>query len=102
MGVEGRKVAGAAMRLAGYCASGSRWPARYNNPRCVAQSLTPSPSHSAPTLDPYAVLGLPADASGEAVRQRYRELALRSTPDRFREPTCEERWRYYSVLRSYE
>jgi hypothetical protein len=38
----------------------------------------------------------------EAIRERYRQIALATPFDRFRPPTCAERWRFYSVQRSYQ
>lgn len=33
-------------------------------------------------MDPYAVLGVPADAPADELRRRYRELVLRLHPDK--------------------
>lgn len=52
--------------------------------------------------DPYTVLGIDRTAPPEEMRHRYRQLALSATFDRFREATCFELWRYYSVQRSYK
>lgn len=47
-------------------------------------------------------MGLPRNVHPEVMRERYRQLVLASQWDRFQEPTCAERWRTYSLTRSYE
>src|SRR5687767_14568835 len=46
-------------------------------------------------IDPYAVLGLPADADDEAIRRRYLELVRQFTPEQNPE-------RFAAVRQAYE
>jgi molecular chaperone DnaJ len=63
--------------------------------------------HSSLTVDPYAVLGVPRDASPQAIKQAYRRIALDSHPDRHsKNPASIERFRRasesYALLRDPE
>ena len=46
-----------------------------------------------PKTDPYAILGIPPDASEPQVRQAYRRLAMRYHPDRHPDEQTSERMR---------
>lgn len=46
-----------------------------------------------PQRDYYEVLGVPADASPDKIKQAFRELALKYHPDRNKEPDAEERFK---------
>jgi curved DNA-binding protein CbpA len=46
-----------------------------------------------PKTDPYAILGIPRDASGTQVRQAYRRLAMRYHPDRHPDARTSEQMR---------
>lgn len=46
-----------------------------------------------PKTDPYAILGIPRDASEPEVRQAYRRLAMRYHPDRHPDERTNERMR---------
>ena len=52
-------------------------------------------------IDPYAVLGLPADAEDETIRRRYLELVKQFSPERHPEKFAEVR-RAYEKLRDLE
>jgi curved DNA-binding protein CbpA len=51
--------------------------------------------------DPYAVLGLPADADDEAIRRRYLELVKQFSPEHHPEKFAQVR-RAYEMLRDLE
>lgn len=60
--------------------------------------------YSSVTVDPYAELSVPRDASDQAIKQAYRRIALETHPDRHsNDPTSAERFRRasqsYALLR---
>src|SRR6202012_1494087 len=76
-----------------FCAGRPRDPSRAGGcgPYARARALMPVTSP-----DYYEVLGVPRDASLDAVRQAYRKLARKFHPDVNREPGAEDRFKAIS------
>jgi DnaJ domain len=67
----------------------------------LSTNLVPPSRRSARMTDPYAELGLPADADDDAIRRRYLELVKQFSPERHPEKFAAIR-RAYESLRDLE